>query len=100
LIANAFNSPYPVAAAALLPCFWVYYKTGEHVFKTSIDNNPYRKWIDTYSGDEYKQFTRKFIRITENLGQKAHPVVRDQMQSAFARGARHELNIFEEAPEQ
>ncbi|MBN1408487.1 MAG: TenA family protein, partial [Calditrichaceae bacterium] len=55
LINNAFNSPYPVAVAALLPCFWIYYKTGQYVFNNTVDNNPYRKWIDTYSGDDYIQ---------------------------------------------
>jgi len=100
LLNNAFNSPYPVAVAALLPCFWVYYKTGEYVFKNTIDDNPYRKWIDTYSGDEYMQYTKKFIHITENLGQKEDPVIREQMVSAFTEGAKHELQVLEEASNQ
>jgi len=100
LLNNAFNSPYPVAVAALLPCFWVYYKMGEYVFKNTIDDNPYRKWIDTYSGDEYMQYTKKFIHITENLGQKADPVIRKQMVSAFTEGAKHELQVLEEASNQ
>ncbi|HUX55390.1 MAG TPA: TenA family protein [Bacteroidales bacterium] len=100
LLNNAFNSPYPVAVAALLPCFWVYYKTGEYVFKNTIDNNPYRKWIETYSGDEYMQYTKRFIHITENLGQKADPVIREQMVSAFTECAKHELRVFEESSKQ
>ncbi|MBN2213600.1 MAG: TenA family protein [Bacteroidales bacterium] len=100
LINNAFNSPYPVAVAALLPCFWLYYKTGEHVFKNTIGNNPYRKWIDTYSGDEYIQYTKKFIRITENLGQRSDSAIREQMESAFTEAIKHELRVFEEASKQ
>ena len=97
LLDHAFNAPYPVAVAALLPCFWVYYKTGEYVFKNAVNDNPYRKWIDTYSGEEYKHFTLKFIRITENLGQKADPGIRIQMLEAFVQGTKHELNVLTEA---
>ncbi|ODS39227.1 MAG: hypothetical protein A7315_11395 [Candidatus Altiarchaeales archaeon WOR_SM1_79] len=100
LINNAFNSPYPVAVAALLPCFWIYYKTGEYVLNNTVNNNPYRKWIDTYSGDEYKQYTKRFIYITENLGQKASPIIREQMENAFIEGTKHELRVLEEASKQ
>lgn len=100
LIDHAFNSPYPVAAASLLPCFWVYYKTGEYIFKNTIRNNPFQKWINTYSGDEYRQYTQRYINITESLGQKAEPVIRELMVSAFTEGAKHELLVFEEAAKQ
>jgi len=100
LIDNAFNSSYPVAATSLLPCFWVYYKTGEHVFKNSVENNPYRKWIDTYSGGDYRLYTEKFIQIVENLGQKADSFTREQMAYSFAEGTKYELKVFEEAVKQ
>jgi thiaminase/transcriptional activator TenA len=100
LINNAFNSPYPVAVAALLPCFWIYYKTGEYVLNNTVNNNPYRKWIDTYSGDEYIQYTTRFIYITENLGQKASPIIREQMENAFIEGTKNELRVLEEASKQ
>ncbi len=95
LLHHAFHSPYPVAVAALLPCFWVYYKTGEYIYDHTVAGNPYRKWIDTYSGDEYAEYTKRFIRITENLGQQADPSVREQMEIVFAEGTKHELRVFE-----
>ncbi len=100
LLDNAFNSPYPVAAASLLPCFWVYYKAGEYVFRNSTRNNPFQKWIDTYSGSEYQEYTRRFIQITENLGQKAEPNISEQMINAFVQSAKFELRLFEEAAKQ
>jgi len=100
LLHHAFDSPYPVAAAALLPCFWVYYKTGEYVFKNAAAGNPYQKWIDTYSGTEYREYTSRFIQITENLGQNATPEIRERMINAFTEGTEHELKVLEEAAEQ
>ncbi|MBN1416126.1 MAG: TenA family protein [Bacteroidales bacterium] len=100
LLNHAFHSPYPVAVSALLPCFWVYYKAGDFVLKNTIVNNPYQRWIDTYSGEEYRQYTERFIDITENLGQKADSDIRSQMLSVFTEGTRHELLVFEEAARQ
>jgi thiaminase/transcriptional activator TenA len=100
LLDNAFKSPYPVAAASLLPCFWIYYKTGEYIFNNSTVNNPYQKWIDTYSGSEYKEYTQRFIQITENLGKKASPDISRRMIKIFLEGAKYELKIFEEAAKQ
>jgi len=100
LIDHVFNSPYPVAAASLLPCFWVYYKTGEYILKNTVNNNPYRKCIDTYSRDEYWKYTRRFIHIEENLEQKVAPFIREQMADAFTKDARHELRVLEEAAKQ
>ncbi|MBN2272910.1 MAG: TenA family protein [Bacteroidales bacterium] len=100
LLDHAFHSPYPVAAAALLPCFWIYYKAGDYVLRNAVDNNPYRKWIDTYSGEEYRQYTEHFIHIIENLGQKAVADIKNQMMRVFAEGTRYELLAFEEAAKQ
>ncbi|MGQ9620714.1 MAG: TenA family protein [Bacteroidales bacterium] len=97
LLDNAFNSDYSVAVAALLPCFWVYYETGRYILKNSVNNNPYKKWIDTYSDTEYQQYTKHFIEITENLGQKSSPGIQEKMIRTFTEGAKHELKVFEEA---
>ncbi len=94
---NAFNAPYPVAATALLPCFWVYYNTMEHVYNNSVENNPYKKWIDAYSGGEYRRYTENFIKIVENLAQKSDSEIREQMISVFVEGTKHELRVFEES---
>jgi thiaminase (transcriptional activator TenA) len=100
LLDNAFNSAYPVSVAALLPCFWVYFNSGEQILANSIENNPYSTWIATYSSEEYRQYTQSFIRITENLAKRSEPGIREQMINAFTEGAKHELQVLEEASSQ
>ncbi len=100
LLEHSFHSPYHVAVAALLPCFWVYFNTGDYVFNHSVMNNPYEKWIDTYSGIEYMEYTRAFIQITEKIGQQADPAMRKEMTGAFTAGTHHELMVLEEAVNQ
>ncbi len=97
LLDNAFHAPYEVSVAALLPCFWVYGKTGEFVLKNAGATNPYRTWIDTYSGGEYKCYTRRFIDITEMLGQRSGLAIGAKMKNAFMTGTQHEWYVFEEA---
>lgn len=99
LLDHAYHSSYPVAVSALLPCFWVYYKVGDHIFKNAFSDNPYKKWIDTYSGEEYSNYTEKFIQITERHGQKADSFIQEQMELVFIEGTKHELRVFEEAAE-
>jgi len=97
ILDHARFSPYPVAAVALLPCFWVYAETGIKIISNSIKNNKYQKFIDTYSGEEYTNYINQYIDIIEELGQKTSPEARKLMQDAFIKATKHELAVFEES---
>lgn len=97
LLDHAFNSSYPVSIAALLPCFWIYHKIGEYILENNVADNPFQKWIDTYSGTEFREYILSFIEMTENLGQQAEPKNVEQMINAFTQATRYELMLFEEA---
>ena len=70
LLSQAQYAPYPVAIAALLPCYWVYNFIGNQISKNQKTNNFYNKWILTYSGVEYSNLTHKFIEIAESHASK------------------------------
>jgi len=97
LLSHVEHSEYSIAVAALLPCFWLYNKVGAEIIKKSKPNNPYQKWIDTYQGDEYEDFTSQFIQILEDLAEKANATTLEKMKEAFVESARFELAFFEEA---
>ncbi len=97
LLDSARNSPYPVALAALLPCFWLYGEVGQYVVKHQAGNNPYQKFIDTYSGEEYDIVTIHFIQLLEQYGQKEPESVKMAMREAFLKSSRFEYMVFEEA---
>lgn len=46
----AWSQPYPIALAALLPCFWIYAEVGRAILAQAAPNNPYQSWIDTSPG--------------------------------------------------
>ncbi|MRT92749.1 TenA family protein [Ancylomarina sp. 16SWW S1-10-2] len=95
ILDQSTNSPYEMALIALLPCFWLYSSMKIHTIEQVVDNNPYQKFIDTYSGDEYRSYTKQFLQIVEKHGQTCKD--ENQAIETFKRGMQYELNIFIEA---
>lgn len=74
-----------VEAAAILPCFWVYQKVGEHILATAkLEDNPYRAWIETYGDPAFDISTKRAIDVCDRLAQDATEATRRQMDKAFA----------------
>lgn len=96
LFHSAQKSPYPVALAALLPCFWLYGEVGQHVITHQAADNPYQKFIDTYAGEIYDRVTVHFIQLIEKHGQKSSESTKKEMREAFLLSARFEYQVFEE----
>jgi len=92
----AFKS-YEEALAALLPCFWLYNEVAISIRENAASNNPYQKWIDTYSGVEFDQTTERLKEITNQLGQEAEEKLRKRMKQQFARSARYEWLFWNNA---
>eukprot|EP01080_Neovahlkampfia_damariscottae_P001917 gene1917-1057_t len=53
LLRVAHERPIYESLSAYLSCFWVYEIIGKYILKKSIQNNPFKEWIDSYSSDEY-----------------------------------------------
>src|SRR5436853_5597819 len=49
LLATAYQQPWEVLVAALLPCFWIYWDVAGAIVGNAPPDNPYRAWIDTYA---------------------------------------------------
>ena len=97
LLALAYNAPYEVAVAALLPCFWIYWEVGKHLLATAQADNPYQAWIDTYADEAFAAGVRKVIAISDQVAASASPAVRDQMFQAFVRAAQLEWMFWDSA---
>ncbi len=97
LLEHVENSSYCVAAAALLPCFWVYNEVGKYIIANAVANNTYQKWIETYKSDEFGNYVTKFIQIVEHLANNATNIEKKQMREAFVQATRFEFNFFEES---
>ncbi|MCG8550569.1 MAG: TenA family protein [Desulfobacterales bacterium] len=97
LLGHSKNSVFALAAAALLPCFWVFNSVGNHILTIAEADNKYQMWIDTYHSDAYEQYTQRFIDIVERQASGADEELHQEMLKAFTRSAQYELDFFEEA---
>ena len=65
LLATAYQHPFQVAAAALLPCFQIYYEVGKHLYGIAAASNPYQRWIDTYRDEAFGETVRQVLAHTD-----------------------------------
>ncbi len=65
LISTAYSMSYEESLAALFPCFYLYKEVGKAILHKSSKENPYHKWIETYSGDEFEEVADKMNKVLE-----------------------------------
>ncbi|SFC26087.1 thiaminase (transcriptional activator TenA) [Parapedobacter composti] len=98
LKSTAALEPVEVAMAAVLPCFWIYKAVGDHIYAGQrAADNPYRRWIDTYAGEDFAASVQQAIRSCDNAAAAATEVMRKRMIDAFITASRLEYNFWDSA---
>ena len=99
LLKEAKYADVAVAVAAVLPCFWIYKKVGDYIFgkQDEVSGNPYKDWIDTYSGEDFAKAVQKAIIITDELAADVSPMVQEKMYQAFEMASRLEWIFWDSA---
>ncbi|AUZ04528.1 MULTISPECIES: thiaminase II [Vitreoscilla] len=97
LQATAWAESYPVALAAVLPCYWVYAQVGNDIVDQSVANNPYQKWVDTYVSDEFQDAVTKVLATIDALAEQADAATVEKMHAAYTRGAELEWVFWDSA---
>ncbi|HEX4814067.1 MAG TPA: TenA family protein [Nonomuraea sp.] len=97
--AAALAEPYPVLAAAVLPCFWIYQDVGTALLKRTGDRpgHPYRAWIDTYSDPAFAASVEQAKAITDRAAAAADPATREAMGEAYCTAAAYEWMFWDSA---
>lgn len=93
----AWSRPYPVALAALLPCFWIYAEVGVHLQAHSVAHNPYQSWIDTYGGDAFHAHVRAVRATVDAVAAQADARTQAEMHTAYTDAARLEWMFWDSA---
>ncbi len=97
LIATCWAEPYPVALAALLPCFWIYAEIGRDIHARAAPGNPYRAWIDTYAGEDFHAAVRAVIATTDEVAARQTDETLAAMHLAFTRATQLEWMFWDSA---
>lgn len=87
-----------MATAATLPCFWIYMQVGQHLLKhAQLENNPYKKWIESYASEDFEKTVQKAIDICDVLASKTTEDTRKSMTEAFLMAAHFECEFWSAA---
>jgi thiaminase/transcriptional activator TenA len=98
LQSTAYAADVAVAMAAVLPCFWIYKKVGDHILEhQSKQENPYQGWIDTYAGEEFGLLVTKAIALCDAAAEEASPTQLQKMTAAFVTASQLEYNFWDSA---
>lgn len=97
LVSTAWSAPYPVAVAALLPCFWIYAEVGRDIHARSASDNPYQAWVDTYASEEFHAAVRGVCATVDRLAEGATESTRAAMRAAYRDAARLEWMFWDGA---
>ena len=90
--------PIEVATAAILPCFWIYKEVGDHIYQNqNTDNNPYKNWIETYSGEEFAEGVKKALQYSNYMAENSTDKGRKAMLEAFIAASRLEYKFWDAA---
>ncbi len=97
LLATAHQASYEELAAAVLPCFWIYWEVGNRISESASTDNPYQAWINTYSDPAFGDTVDAVIDIYDQAAGAATPARRKAMLAAFERSTRFEWMFWESA---
>lgn len=97
LLATSTFESYEVAVAALLPCFWIYKKVGDFIYKNQVSPNPYQKWISTYSGEAFAKSVQKALDTCDRAALQASESTRLQMTEAYIMASKLEFMFWDSA---
>jgi thiaminase/transcriptional activator TenA len=97
LVATAYQEPWEILVAALLPCFWIYWDVAQAITREAAPDNPYRAWIDTYADPHFGEAVGRVIGVADEAAASTTPRIRDGMLTAFRRSAHYEWLFWDGA---
>lgn len=68
LLAAALGGSFAEALGAVLPCYWVYARVGEHLLAAGSPDPLYARWIAMYGGPEFQAVVDAVLEVTDRVG--------------------------------
>ncbi|HZU17108.1 MAG TPA: thiaminase II [Candidatus Dormibacteraeota bacterium] len=95
LLAVAHGGSFPEALGAVLPCYWIYWEVGKHLLGLGSPDPLYRRWIETYGGEEYGDVVRAVLRLADRIGDSLGEVELARVRRRFRETARYEWMFWD-----
>jgi thiaminase (transcriptional activator TenA) len=95
LLATAYGGSFPEALGALLPCYWIYWEVGKELLKAGSPDPLYRRWIETYGGEEFAAVVRAVLSLTDRIGPELGEAERERVAERFVTTSRYEWTFWD-----
>lgn len=95
LLATCHGGSFPEALGAVLPCYWIYWEVGKALLERGSPDPLYRRWIETYGGEEFGAVVRDVLTLTDRIGERLHPAERDAVEAHFVQTSRYEWMFWD-----
>ncbi|MSS83489.1 TenA family transcriptional regulator [Actinomycetaceae bacterium WB03_NA08] len=103
LVATAATTSYPIGAAAVLPCFWIYADVSSRIADSAKKvlsanpSHPYSQWVAEYDGIAFQESAEKAKEFVNAAAREADQKTKKEMTTAFLRATRYELLFWQTA---
>ncbi|MCS7285902.1 MAG: thiaminase II [Anaerolineae bacterium] len=97
LLRVAYLGSFEEAVASLLPCDWIYLMVGRELEKTGSPHPLYKRWIETYSSEEFSAVVEELRKIVETVSAWAGPELQGIMRAHFVTTSRYEWMFWDMA---
>ena len=95
LLATAYGGSFPDLLGAVLPCYWIYWEVGKTLLEQGSPDPLYRRWIDTYGGEEFAEVVRAVLSLADRIGPELSAAERSRAARHFAVTARYEWMFWD-----
>ena len=86
---------YADAVAAVLPCGWIYWEVGKELVSRGSPDPVYRRWLETYGGEEYAESMREWLALTDRLGETLSATDLERVRDIFVQASRYEWMFWD-----
>lgn len=89
--------------AAVFPCAWTYADYGKRLkeqYADTLENNPYKAWIETYANDEFSNAFKWFYDTLDNLVANMTDKQREKIEEIFISSVEFEYLFWDMAYKQ
>jgi thiaminase/transcriptional activator TenA len=84
LLATTYGASFAEGLAAVLPCYWIYYRVGQALVAAGSPDPRYQRWIDTYASETFAATVAQVLAIADRIAPALGP-------DEAARAAGHHL---------
>ena len=97
LHASVTRDGFAVGAAAILPCFRIYWDVGRRIAQITVAGNPFSAWIDNYSDQTFGDVVTAVEDVVDQVAAEAAPSTVERMRKAYHRCAQYEWMFWDSA---